>query len=168
MLLMYLDEGRFLKVVLPGRKQRAYLGKGRFALGSKGRGKLVKLTIKRTPYKRFPNTLRVLLLNSSGSRTNHTKDSYFWICLQNFSWRIHHFLKMQRNLSKTITVCNVSKNAALPQVLFHHVLKAAPADFGSFSKFFQSISTSHSIPFNFLHALIVQIKAADVWPNSLR
>ena len=157
----------FWKLFSLGESKGLTLGKEEFALGSKGRGKLVKLTIKWTPYKRFPNTLRVLLLTSSGSHTNHTKDSYFWICLQNFSWRIHHFLKTQRNLSKTITVCNVSKNAVLPQVFFHHVLKAAPADFGSFSKFFQSISTSHSIPSNFFHALIVQIKAADVWPNSL-
>ena len=39
-------------------------------------------------------------------------------------------------------------------------------DFWSFSKFFQSISTSHSVPFKFMHTFVPQMKDADFWPNS--
>ena len=36
------------------------------------------------------------------------------MCLQNFSWRI--IFLMQENLWKIIAACNVSKNAANPQI----------------------------------------------------
>ena len=74
----------------------------------------------------------------------HTKDAYFWICVQNFSWRIRH-LKIQGKLWKIIAACNVSNNAPFPQVFFCHILTTEPKDFWSFSNFFHSISASHSL-----------------------
>ena len=59
---------------------------------------------------------------------------------------------MQRKLWKTIKASNASKNAALPQVFFSHILRTVLKDFQSFSKFFQSISTIHSVSFKFMSA----------------
>ena len=105
-------------------------------LGDQGRGKLYKLTtnwtLSRTIFKDFFNTFEHLPLTAS--ELFHTKDKYFWICLQNISWRISHFLKIQVNLWNII--------AALSQVFFCHIFRTK--DFRSFSKSFPSILTSHS------------------------
>ena len=46
-----------------------------------------------------------------------------------------------------IAACSVSKIAAIQQVFFYHFLRTVPKNFQSLSKFFQSISKSHSEPF---------------------
>ena len=47
---------------------------------------------------------------------------------------------------------------------FCYVSRIVPKDFWSFSKFFQSISISHSVPFKFMHEFIHQMKEADFRP----
>ena len=49
------------------------------------------------------------------------KNTWFWKCLQNLSWRMKHFLKMNGNLWKVLADCNFSKNAALLQVFFKNL-----------------------------------------------
>ena len=121
-LLICLEEGGVLEVSLLGRGQIAYLGKEVFVWETGVRRKLYRLTIKwtlsKTVFKDFSNTLRV----PSTSLLHHTKNAYFWICLQNFFWR-PSFFKMQGNLWKIIATSNVSKNAAHPQVFFGHILR---------------------------------------------
>ena len=145
-----------------------YLEEEEFAWRIGGRGKLYTLTIKWTlskiTFKGFLDTLRIASTYyfkpiASG------KKAYFWIFLQSFFWKTSA-LKMQGSLWKSISAYNVSKNAALPHVSFCHNLRIAPKNFWSFSKFFQSISASHSVPFKFMHAFIHQIKDADFWSNS--
>ena len=59
---------------------------------------------------------------------------------------------MQGNLCKIIATCNIFKNDALPQVFFCHISRKVPKNFPSFSNFFQSISTSHSVGTIQIHA----------------
>ena len=161
-------KGEFWKLFFMWGAKWLTFGKEVFQLGTKGRGKLIKSTIKWTSYKlafkNFLNTLRVLLLTSSGSLMYHTNNSYFWICLQTFSWRIQHYITLKfrdtfGKLLQSITFLNM--------LFFHRyfsamLLRASPKEFGSFSKFFQCISRSHSIPWNFMYAFVLQIKAVDI------
>ena len=138
--------GGVLEFALPGRGQNDLTG-------GKEVFKVYKLTIKwtlsKTVFKDFPNTLRAppndCFWESIYCITQ--KNWYFWICLQNLFWRISHFLKMQGN-----EACNFSKNAALTQVFFCYTLRTVTKNFRSFSRFFQFISTSHSVPFKLMRA----------------
>ena len=133
------------------------LGKEEFAWGSEGRQKIhrltIKLTLSKTVFKDFPNTLRVPFTDCFKSIASYKK----WIFLNMpvKLWRINN-LKMQENIWKIVAACNVSKNSALPQVFFCYILKTAPKNFWFFSKFFQSISTRHCT---------VQIHACFYTPN---
>ena len=70
---------------------------------------------------------------------------------------------MQENHWKIVAACTPSKTAALPQLFFWHILRTVPKEFGSFSKLFQSISKSQSVPFKFMYAFIHQMKDVDFW-----
>ena len=138
------------------------LGKEGFAWGTGGREKQYRLTItwtsSKTVFRHFPDILRVLFTDCFKIIASQ-KNAYFWICLQNFSWKINFWETFEKLLQS-----NVSKKA-LSQVFFCNILKTVPKDFRFFSKFFQSFSTSHSVPFKFMHAFIHQLKDADVKPN---
>ena len=75
-----------------------------------------------------------------------------WKYLQNLTWWISFFLKVKRNLWKIIAAYSVSKNAALSQSFFCHILRAVPKEFWSFSKFFQSTAIGHSLPLKLICA----------------
>ena len=60
------------------------------------------------------------------------------------------FLKELVIFLDIISVCSVSKTAASSQGFFCHILGTVPKKFRSFSKFFQSISTTHSVPFRLM------------------
>ena len=53
----------------------------------------------------------------------HTKNPCFWLCLQNLSWSINHFLKMLGKLWIVLTACNFNENDAFPQVFFCRIFK---------------------------------------------
>ena len=155
-----------LEVVLPMRGANE-LPWGRKGLPGKQGVKLYRWTIKwnsfNAVFKDFPNTFRVPSTESFNSIASH-KNAYFLKCLQNFLWRFS-FL-MQGNLWKIIAAYNFSRNAVLRQAFFCHILRTVQKDFRSLSKFFQSISTSRSGPFKFMHAFIYQMTDADFRPNS--
>ena len=90
-------------------------------------------------------------MQTNNQTNNQTKNAHFWICLRNFLEKLAFLCR--ENLWKVIGGCHISKNSALPQVFFCHILRKAAKDFQSFSKYFPSISTSHTGPFKFMHAL---------------
>ena len=59
-----------------------------------------------------------------------------------------------------IAACNVSQNAAFPQVFFCHTLRTAPKKISSFS-------ASHYVPFKFMHAFIHKQKMQIFDPKDL-
>ena len=59
-----------------------------------------------------------------------------------------------------IAACNVSQNAAFPQVFFCHTLRTALRRISSFSG-------SHSVPFKFMHAFIHKQKMQIFDPKDL-
>ena len=120
--------GRVLQVVMPGSGQMTYLWEGRVCLWSRDWKKNVetnyKINLPKTVFKYFPRLFK---------RTFHwllqvycitQKNTYFWICQQNSSWKIS-FLKMKEILWNIIAACNVFKLAAFPHVffstLFHNI-----------------------------------------------
>ena len=115
-------------------------------------------------FKDFLNTLRVLSTNCFRCIELHKIYEFLNFSAKPFL-RIGLF-EMQGNVSKVIAASNVSKNPALQQVCFCHILKTVPKAFQSLSKFFLSISVSHSVPFKFMNVIIHQTKDADFRPNS--
>ena len=156
-----------VKVALTDREANDLPGEG-FAWETGSWGKLYKLTIKWSSSSRvfnyLPNTLRVPSTDYFKFIASHKKYR-FLKCLQNLSWKIR-VNKMQGNFWKIIAACNVSKNAALLQVFFCHVLRTVPKDYRSYSRFFPSISTCHSVVFKFIHPFFInQMRDADFRTN---
>ena len=69
-----------------------------------------------------------------------------YVC-KTFLKELAFFLKCRVILLNNIAACNGSKIAAIQQVFFYHFFRTVPKNFQSLSKFFQSISKSHSEPF---------------------
>ena len=117
-----------------------------WGLGS--RGKLYRLIIKckwsKSVFKDFLNTLRAPPVYRSRSLYIVSHKKYISLNMAaNLSKTVPYFLKIHGNLWNVITVCYVSKNAAIILVFFCHISKTVPKSFQSFSWFLCSISTSH-------------------------
>ena len=148
---MYLEERVVLEVFLPGMETND-LPRRRKGLpgGLESRRKLYRLTIKwtssKTSLKDFPNTLRAPPIECFWKSINCIIKNVYseYVCVT--------FLQKLGKLWKIIEAFNVSKNVAIPQVFFIHILRTVPKNFWSFSKFFKSISTSHFISFKFMNS----------------
>ena len=146
-MLIYLKEGEYWKLFCLNEGANILpWGKEGFIWETGVRGKMHRLAIKLTP--RFSqnskSTSHCLLLGVF--IFYHRKIHLYEYVCKNFIEKLAIFLKCRESFNKILLPATLP---TLPQEFFFCILRTVPKDLRSFSKFFQFISTSHSLPFKF-------------------